>query len=119
MTNYNLNLSLNYTKKVTPDTGLMSSLCVLLELQFAPLNNELGDWFQFLSQRHRAAGIVLPILKTAAENRADYNKQSSPPNNKLTLKKTSLEGFWCNQSILLNLSTLHVTLKYTVVIKHC
>lgn len=59
----------------------MSSLCVLLELQFAPLNNELGDWFQFPSQRHRAAGIVFPILKTAAEN-----KQSSPLSSKLTLE---------------------------------
>lgn len=25
---------------------------VLLELQFAPLDNELGDWFQFLTQRN-------------------------------------------------------------------
>lgn len=34
----------------------------LLELQFAPLDDELGDRFQLLAQRDRAAGVVLPVL---------------------------------------------------------
>lgn len=44
------------------NAGWTKTLRVLLELQFTPLDNELGDWFQLLTQRDGAAGVILPVL---------------------------------------------------------
>lgn len=38
-------------------------MCYLLELQFAPLDDEVSDRLQLPPQRNLAAGVVLPVLR--------------------------------------------------------
>lgn len=40
----------------------------ILKLQFPPLNDEVCDGLQVTPQRHRATGIVLPVLKEREKN---------------------------------------------------